>query len=238
MAYADGMLIVSRPAVLIWRRHRWVTRVRYDPNTLRFIQSVPVATLGFVSGLGGDGLGGAPPDDWYSVNVEAGASLYLQSSTPSDAGGQFANTASLEICLYDTFGNLVAVGTKLADGRNEALFFNAPVSGQYHIEISEDPGGAGEYYLQVNTAVYPSGGISGEVFNDLTGSGTLAPGDPGPDRLGSRSLRLERQFRRLPVDRRKRRLRLRGTRSRHLHRREIVQAGWTQTAPPLRARSQ
>ena len=26
-------------------------------------------------------------------------------------------------------------------------FFNAPISGEYHIEISEDPGGAGEYYL-------------------------------------------------------------------------------------------
>ena len=68
-------------------------------------------------------------DDWYSVNVQAGQSLVLQSSTPSDQGGQFPNTASLEIELFDTFGNLVAVGTKLADGRNEALFFNAPITG-------------------------------------------------------------------------------------------------------------
>ena len=73
----------------------------------------------------------------------------------------------------------MAQGVKLADGRNESLFFNAPISGDYHIEISEDPGGAGEYFLQVNTASYPSGGITGQVYNDLTGSGTYAPGDPG-----------------------------------------------------------
>ena len=124
---------------------------------------------------------GVAKDDWYSINVQAGQALYLQSSTPSDQGGQFPNTASLEIELYDTYGNLVAVGTKLADGRNEALFFNAPVSGQYHIRVHEDPGGAGEYYLSVNTAQYPSGDISGQVYNDLNGSGSFVPGDPGLD---------------------------------------------------------
>ena len=147
--------------------------------TLSLVTQLPVAATGYVSGVGADGLGGAPLDDWYTVNVQAGQALYLQSSTPSDQGGQFPNTASLEISLYDTFGNLVAQGTKLPDGRNESLFFNAPISGDYHIEISEDPGGAGEYFLQVNTASYASGGITGQVYNDLTGSGTYAPGDPG-----------------------------------------------------------
>ncbi len=126
---------------------------------------------------------GAGPDeaaaDWYSVDVQAGQSLLVQSSTPSDQGGQFPNTASLEISLYDTFGNLVAQGVKEADGRNESLFYSAPISGNYTIEVSEDPGGAGEYFLQVNTPSYPSGGITGLVFNDLTGSGSYVPGDPG-----------------------------------------------------------
>ena len=108
---------------------------------------MPVAATGYVSGLGGDGLGGAPTDDWYSVNVQAGQSLYLQSSTPSDQGGQFPNTASLEIILYDTYGNLVAPGTKLADGRNESLVLQRPGLRQYNIDITEDPGGAGEYFL-------------------------------------------------------------------------------------------
>ncbi len=122
---------------------------------------------------------GAPKDDWYSIDVQAGQALYLQTSTPSDQGGQFLNTASLEISLYDTYGNLVAQGTKMADGRNESLFFNAPVSGEYRIDISEDPGGAGEYFLSVNTASYPSGGISGQVYDDLNGSGSYVSGDPG-----------------------------------------------------------
>ena len=126
IAYADGQLIVS-DSVSFGPGGSYLDY--YDPNTLNFIQRLPVATQGSVSGLGGDGLGGTPKDDWYTINVQAGQALYLQSSTPSDQGGQFPNTASLEIELYDTYGNLVAVGTKLADGRNEALFFNAPVSG-------------------------------------------------------------------------------------------------------------
>ncbi len=176
LAYANGQLIVS-DTYGFGAGENFLDS--YDPNTLAFIQRLPVNTEGYVAGLGGDGLGGAAPADWYSVNVQAGQSLYLQSSTPSDQGGQFPNTASLEIELFDTYGNLVAVGTKLADGRNEALFFNAPVSGQYSIEVTEDPGGYGEYYLSVNTASYPSGGASGEVYNDLNGNGSLDPGEPG-----------------------------------------------------------
>ncbi|MGZ3383732.1 MAG: SdrD B-like domain-containing protein [Isosphaeraceae bacterium] len=178
IAYADGQLIVS-DSVSFGPGHSYLDY--YDPNTLNFIQRLPVATQGSVSGLGGDGLGGPAKDDWYTINVQAGQALYLQSSTPSDQGGQFPNTASLEIELYDTFGNLVAVGTKVADGRNEALFYNAPVTGQYHIRVHEDPGGEGEYYLSVNTAQYQSGDISGQVYNDLNGSGSFVPGDPGLD---------------------------------------------------------
>src|SRR5208337_4537716 len=163
IAYADGQLIVS-DSVSFGPGGSYLDY--YDPNTLAFIKRLPVATQGYVSGLGGDGLGGPAKDDWYTINVQAGQALYLQSSTPSDQGGQFPNTASLEMELYDTFGNLVAVGTKVADGRNEALFYNAPVTGQYHIRVHEDPGGEGEYYLSVNTAQYQSGDISGRVYND------------------------------------------------------------------------
>ena len=204
----------------------------YDPNTLAFIQRLSVNSLGYVAGLGGDGLGGAPKADWYSVNVQAEHSLHLQSSTPSDQGGQFPNTASLEIELFDTFGNLVAVGTKLADGRNEALFFNAPVSGQYTIEISEDPGGAGEYYLSVNTASYPSGGASGEVYNDLNDSGNLDPGDPGlsgweVDLYDSNDNFIASQLTDANGD-----FDFQGLNPGTYTVEEVVQAGWTQTAPP------
>jgi hypothetical protein len=153
----------------------------YDPGTLTKIKTVPVPTQGYVSGLGGDGLSGTPKDDWYTINVQAGMSLSLQTSTPSDQGGQFPNKASLKIGLYDTFGNLVATGTKASDGRNETLNYNAPISGTYHIQISEDSGGWGEYYLSVNTRSYASGDISGVVYNDLAGSGSYSTSDPGLD---------------------------------------------------------
>ncbi|HKM53703.1 MAG TPA: SdrD B-like domain-containing protein, partial [Isosphaeraceae bacterium] len=176
IAYADGELITS-DSISFGSGGSQLDY--YDPATLTEIKHVPVATQGYVSGLGGDGLGGTPNDDWYTVNVQAGQSLSLQSSTPSDQGGQFPNTASLKISLYDTFGNLVATGTKASDGRNETLHYNAPISGTYHVQISEDPGGWGEYYLAVNTRSYPSGGISGVVCNDLAGSGTYSTSDPG-----------------------------------------------------------
>jgi hypothetical protein len=120
-------------------------------------------------------------NDWYSIDVAAGNSLYLQTYTPSDQGGQFPNNAAPNIELYDTFGNLVAVGTVLPDGRNEFLSYNAPITGQYFVRVFNNPGNAGEYYLSVDTAAYAAGGISGQVYNDLNGSGSFVPGDPGLD---------------------------------------------------------
>ena len=231
LAYSGGMLIVSATNGLGEDGGTNVLQ-EYDPDTLAFIQSVPVNTVGLASGLGGDGLGGGAKDDWYSVDVQAGQSLFLQTSTPSDQGGQFPNTASLEISLYDTFGNLVAQGTKLADGRNESLFFNAPVSGNYKIDINEDPGGTGEYFLQVNTASFPSGGISGQVYNDLNGNGNLDPGDPSltgweVDLFDSSNNFIASQLTDSNGD-----FDFEGLTPGTYTVEEFVQAGWTQTAPP------
>ena len=203
----------------------------YSTATLTLDRRLPVATQGFASGLAADGLGGAAKDDWYSVNVEAGQSLFIQSSTPSDQGGQFPNTASLEISVYDTFGNLVAQGVKMADGRNESLFFNAPISGNYKIDITEDPGGAGEYFLQVNTATFPSGGVSGQVYNDLNGDGTLEPGEPGlqgweVDLFDSNNNFVASQLTDANGD-----FDFEGLDPGTYTVEEFVQAGWTQTAP-------
>ena len=173
MAYADGMLIVSNTNGFGVDGGTNVL-YEYDPTTLALIQTVPVAMQGFVSGLAGDGLAGVPQRDWYSVNVQAGQSLLLESSTPSDQGGQFPNTASLEISLYEPTATWSPPAPSWpTDGMSRCLF-NAPISGQYYVEISEDPGGQGEYYLSVSTASYPSGGVSGAVYNDLAGSGSIA----------------------------------------------------------------
>jgi protocatechuate 3,4-dioxygenase beta subunit len=121
-------------------------------------------------------------NDWYSIDVQAGTpyALYVQSYTPSDQGGQFINTAAPNIELYDTFGNLVATGTVLPDGRNEVIFYSAPITGQYFIRVFNNPGNSGEYYLQVDTPPYASGDIAGQVFNDPTGAG-VNPGNAGLD---------------------------------------------------------
>ena len=120
----------------------------------------------------------------------------------------------------------------MADGRNESLFFNAPISGNYKIDISEDPGGAGEYFLQVNTASFPSGGISGQVYNDLNGSGTLEPGDPGlqgweVDLFDSNNNFVASQLTDANGD-----FDFEGLDPGTYTVEEFVQPGWTQTAPP------
>ena len=124
----------------------------------------------------------AQDNDWYSIDVHAGTgySLFTQSYTPSDQGGQFINQVSVNIELYDTFGNLVAVGSDVGDGHNQSIFFNAPVTGRYFIHVFNSPGTSGEYFLSVDTASFQSGAIAGQVYNDLNGDGSNGGGtDPG-----------------------------------------------------------
>ena len=90
MAYSGGMLIVSDTNGRHWR-HQLPRRIR--PEHAGLHAQLPVAATGFVSGLGGDGLGGSNAD-WYSFNVNAGDNLVLTTTTPgapSASGLQFAN---------------------------------------------------------------------------------------------------------------------------------------------------
>ena len=90
LAYAGGLLIVSDTYSNSLGSNYLD---EYDPNTLAFVARVPVATQGFVSGLGGDGLGGVS-SDWYQFNVNAGDNLVITTTTPggpSASGLQFAN---------------------------------------------------------------------------------------------------------------------------------------------------
>ncbi len=92
-------------------------------------------------------LGGGA--DWYSVNVaSAGTSLAFSTTTPGDGSGQFGNLANLQLQIFDPNGNLVASGTKLADGRNETVNYQALTTGQYRVEVSPLNGSTGEYVLQ------------------------------------------------------------------------------------------
>jgi methionine-rich copper-binding protein CopC len=86
--------------------------------------------------------------DWYKETATAGQTLTLITATPADdPGGEFHNTLSPHIQLYDPAGNLVADGTKLDDGRNEQITYTALVPGAYRIKLTGDNGTVGEYFL-------------------------------------------------------------------------------------------
>jgi Legume lectin domain/SdrD B-like domain/Bacterial pre-peptidase C-terminal domain/Bacterial Ig-like domain len=171
-------------------------------------------------------------NDWYSVDVAAGNALDLQTYTPSDQGGQFPNTAAPNIELYDTFGNLVAIGTVLPDGRNEALFFNAPVTGRYYVRVFNSPGNSGEYFLSVSTAAFAAGGVAGQVYNDLNGSGTFVPGDPGLDNWEIDVYDSSNNIVASQMTSGGGNFDIEGLAPGTYTVAEVLQAGWTQTAPP------
>ncbi len=93
----------------------------------------------------------AQTSDWYSVNVTAaGNTLNLFTTTPSDGSGEFVNTLSPHIQLYDPTGTtLLASGTVGADGRNETLGYAVTAAGAYKVRITSKNNTQGEYFLSV-----------------------------------------------------------------------------------------
>ena len=110
-----------------------------------------------------------PASDWYSVNVAAaGAPLVLRTSTPADGPGEFENSLSPHIQLYDPSGNLVASGTVGTDGRNETINYTALVAGAYRIQVSAKSGTMGEYVLNLATPLTLT-----VPANETEGAGTV-----------------------------------------------------------------
>jgi len=122
--------------------------------------------------LGAIGSGDA---DWYRVSVNAGDNIVLNTTTPSDGPGEFANTLNPHIELYDPNSILVASGTVLADGRNETLSYTAIVSGDYFGKVTGESNTTGEYVLQQEGA---TGGFShASAARTVVGLGTPAATD-------------------------------------------------------------
>ncbi len=126
------------------------------PDSLTFLQRLPVATQGYVSGLGGDGIGEVSTD-WYQFNVNAGDNLVLTTTTPggSSANGlQFINDLVPTINLYDEAGNLVASATgNAADGRNDVIDWTSLSSGSYRVQIlGSSKTNMGEYTIAIQGA--------------------------------------------------------------------------------------
>ena len=124
LAYANGQLFVSDTNFPGFEGGTNAIYI-YNAADFSFSRSLPVATYGFASGIAAGGSS-TTSVDWYTYNVQAGQELDLQTFTPGDGGLQFSNSASLQISLYDTFGNLVATGTESPDGHNQFINYDAP----------------------------------------------------------------------------------------------------------------
>jgi hypothetical protein len=107
---------------------------------------------------------GGVDEDWYKLGVTAGQTLTFLTTTPADdPGGEFHNTLSPHIQLYDPSGNLVASGTKLTDGRNDTITYTALVSGSYRIKVAAENGTQGEYFLDpvvTGSSQAPAAGVA------------------------------------------------------------------------------
>src|SRR5262249_9740211 len=85
--------------------------------------------------------------------------VHITTSTPADGPGEFGNRLNPKLELFDSTGGLVANGTPLADGRNEAIFYTVLASGFMSVRVSGEATTTGEYVLTVsgNTAPPPPG---------------------------------------------------------------------------------
>ena len=148
-------------------RHRGLrgpgsTRARHVRSryTRLHLGDLPIAAQGYVSGLGGDGLGSAADDtDYYSINVNAGDKLHIATSTPAGGPNEFVNNLFPELLLYDQNGNLVAIAAgNASDGRNSVIDFTIPdgASGTWYVQVAQSPNTptptVGEYGLQITGA--------------------------------------------------------------------------------------
>lgn len=89
--------------------------------------------------------------DEYLVQVNAGDSLVITTSTPGDGSGEPANLLDPKIELHDPSGALVASDLDSGpDGRNVLLNYTALATGAYKIKVMREEGsGQGEYVLKV-----------------------------------------------------------------------------------------
>ena len=97
-------------------------------------------------------------DDWYDVTVTS-SPLRLETSTPADGPGEFVNALNPRIELFDLANVLVASGTPLSDGRNEAITAAVPVAGAYRVRVTGEAGTTGEYFVTARSAppITPAG---------------------------------------------------------------------------------
>ena len=123
-------------------------------------------------------------NDWYSLMVNTtGLRVQLATSIPGGGSGEFGNTLTPMIELYDPLNNLVASGIVGSDGRNQTLSYIATTTGIYRARTFSLNGTQGEYFLsgqvaaQIDT-IPPTSLISfpanGASYNAVSWTGTVS----------------------------------------------------------------
>ena len=164
IAYSGGQLFVSETSGPAFQGGTNDIAV-YDAAGFSFLQRLPVAVLGFVSGLAGGSA--APSQDWYRFSANAGDSLDISLSLPGDATGfQSPNFLDPEFEVYDPSGTLL--GTFTGAG---SISLTALMTGSYEVHVlSADNTSTGEYVLNVAGA---TGGL--DPFVVISSTPATAP---------------------------------------------------------------
>jgi PKD repeat protein len=125
-----------------------------------------------------------PGDDWYKIDVTGGNPINLSTSTPSDGPGEFVNVLAPGIELYDPAGVLVASGTTLVDGRNQAIAGYVPLgTGEYRVRVMGRDSTKGEYALGADFVPEVGALVLSATSIDENGSVTLTGAFTDPDGL-------------------------------------------------------
>jgi hypothetical protein len=116
-------------------------------------------------------------DDQYTFTAAAGQEIQLQVTTPVSGPGEFTDNVDPTVNLYDPNGSLV--GTATGVGGTVTYDVALDHGGTYRVDVVAANGTDGEYFLSKTLVTLPTATLSGEIFNDLNGDGSLESGEPG-----------------------------------------------------------
>ena len=100
--------------------------------------------------IGAFQIGTPGGEDWYAVEVSAGETIELETSTLGDTWLAAEQRLDVTLELYGPDGTLLATNQNgAADGRNARIVHNATQNGRYRIRVLAENGTRGEYVLGI-----------------------------------------------------------------------------------------
>jgi Bacterial Ig-like domain len=135
---------------------------------------------------------GSPSENWYSVNLTAGAEIDLQAYVlGAAAGAEFENTLTPQIELYDP--SVALVGSSVVDPNTglQSLSAIADVTGAYLVHVFGANASTGEYFLSVatippiiNTTAFAGANVLASGLAAI-GAAAVSAGSPVPSGLAA-----------------------------------------------------